>query len=57
MQIDTQTEAMLEEIYAGPPWTGTCPACGKKAVSYKSGGVDGSYELSCDACGIIVDED
>ena len=57
MQIDAKLEAMLDEINAGPPWTGTCPACGKKAVSYKSGGCEGSYELSCDKCYALLDED
>lgn len=59
-QAEAESKAIdriVEECMSGPPWTGTCASCGKKAVSYKHGGAPDSYELSCDSCGAFYDED
>ena len=52
-----EVQAMVDEIHSGPPWAGTCLNCLKRTVTFKSGGAPDGYELSCDACGALYDED
>lgn len=56
MKIDARVDTLLDELHSGPPWTGTCLECGKKAVSFKASG-DGGFELSCDGCEELYHEE